>query len=546
MWFCSQLSDRVFFVPILFIALSLVYHPSPHFLTFQDQISPSSSKMILTISLLISILPIILIYLIMPRTTSTKTLIPPGPPGLPLIGNLLQFRSRTNLHVHLWQLSNNYGPLMHMKLGPVPVLVVSSAELAKEVLKTQDSAFCSRANHLGLRKLSYDCANIAFSPYSDYWREVKKITSVHLLNSKKNQSFRRIREDEVSRMIKRISAFAESGKVIKFDEMITSVMSILLCRTAFSKRYDEEGVDIRKFHGLLQDSQAMMSAFFVSDYFPLLSWIDKVCGSIRRLEKVWKKLDEFYQELINEHLDPGRAKINEDQDDILDVLIRLREGSSCSVELSWNSIKALLMDIFIAGIDTTAASIVWTMTALMKSPNVMKKLQLEIRETLGQKNLVDEDELQKLPYLKAVINESLRLYPPAPLLVPRETMDKGILKGYEVEPKTIVYVNAWAIARDPENWDNPEEFLPERFLNSDIDVRGHDFRVIPFGSGRRICPGLFMATTSLELIVANLVYAFDWEFPEGVMPEDIDMDALPGLTMCKKEPLCIVPKTYVV
>ncbi|XP_051133468.1 6,7,8-trihydroxycoumarin synthase-like [Andrographis paniculata] len=504
--------------------------------------------MILTISLLISILPIIiLIFLILPRTNTRKTLVPPGPPGPPLIGNLLQFSSRTNLHVHLWQLSKTYGPLMHMNFGPVPILVVSSAELAKEVLKTQDSAFCSRANHLGLRKLSYDCNDIAFSPYSDYWREVKKITLVHLLNSKKNQSFRRIREDEVSRMVKMIAAFAECGKVVELNEIVTSVMMILLCRTAFGKRYGDEGVELRRFHGLLQDTQAMMVAFFVSDYFPMLSFIDRAFGSIRRLDKVWKKLDEFYQELIDEHLDPGRAKIDEDEDDydILDVLIRLREDSSCSVELSWNSIKGLLMNIFIAGIDTTAASIVWTMTALMKAPNVMKKLQLEIRETLGQKNLVDEDEMQKLPYLKAVINESLRLYPPAPLLVPRETIKRAVLKGYQVEPKSIVYVNAWAIARDPENWDNAEEFLPERFMNTDIDVRGKDFRMLPFGSGRRICPGSFMASSTLELVLANLVYAFDWELPEGVRPQDVDTDSLPGITMSKKEPLCVVPRPHV-
>ncbi|WMV48405.1 hypothetical protein MTR67_041790 [Solanum verrucosum] len=200
--------------------------------------------------------------------------------------------------------------------------------------------------------------------------------------------------------------------------------------------------------------------------------------------------------------------------------------------------------MLVGGTNTSAATIIRAMTALIANPNAMKKVQAEIRESVGKKSIVNEDDVQTLPYFKAVIKETLRLYPPAPLLVPRETMENSILDGYEIKPTTIIYVNAWAIARDPEIWENPEEFIPERFLNSDIDFKGQNFELIPFGAGRRGCPAMALGVANVELVLSNLLYAFDWELPCGMKREDIDTDVLPGLTMHKKKPLCLVPQNY--
>ncbi|XP_057802391.1 6,7,8-trihydroxycoumarin synthase-like [Salvia miltiorrhiza] len=186
------------------------------------------------------------------------------------------------------------------------------------------------------------------------------------------------------------------------------------------------------------------------------------------------------------------------------------------------------------------------MTALMKAPIVMKKVQAEIRNLIGEKGKLDEGDLPNLPYLTAVIKETLRLYPPAPLLVPRQTIEKCTLEGYEIQPNTVVFVNVWAVARDPKYWENPDEFMPERFLNSNIhDITGQDFRAIPFGSGRRICPGMSMGLANVELTVASLLYNFDWEMPEGIKAQDIDTDTVPGITMHKKNPLILVARDYV-
>ncbi|KAL3623508.1 hypothetical protein CASFOL_032324 [Castilleja foliolosa] len=426
---------------------------------------------------------------------------------------------------------------MSMKLGSVPLLVVSSPKIAKEVLKTNDLTFSSRPTILGQVKLSYNRLDIAFAPYSESWRELRKICVVHLLSNKQVHSFRPIREDEVFRMITNIS----DGEVVNLSALALSLTSTLICKVAFGKT---EGFEMQRFDELMIESQMMQGGFgFVSNYLPLFGWMDRLSGLIARLDKVYREFDEFYQKIIDEHLDPRWAeKVN--PVNILDLLIQLKEDKSCSIELTWDHVKAILMDIFIAGTDTGAAAIVWTMTALMKNPTIMNKLQKQIRELIGKKGKVNEDDIQNLPYLKAVIKESLRLDPPTPLLLPRETLEKCIIDGYTVHPKTTVYINAWAIARDPEYWDNPNEFRPERFLNNNVDILGQDFQVIPFGSGRRGCPGISMGLATIEIAVANLLYTFDWEMPAGMSKEDIDTEVLPGLTMHKKNPLCVVPKNY--
>ncbi|KAK4421955.1 cytochrome [Sesamum alatum] len=299
------------------------------------------------ILVLILALTVIFMYFFHKKRTATKTLIPPGPPGLPFMGNLHQFATATNLHVHLWELSRKYGSLIHMKLGSVPVFVVSSAKLAKEVLKTQDSVFCSRPKLLGQQKLSYNCLDIAFSPFTDYSKEMRKIAVIHLFSLKKAQSFRHIREDEISRMVAKIQGLASSSDrvVVNLSEIVTDLATTLICRTAFGTRYDERGSEKRRFDKLVRDAQAAMAAFYVSDVYSLFSWVDKLTGKLARLDASYRSLDLFYQELIEDHLHRNRWKTmeKEEEENILDVLIRLKEQTVLSVELTWDHIKAILM-----------------------------------------------------------------------------------------------------------------------------------------------------------------------------------------------------------
>ncbi|RVW68067.1 Cytochrome P450 83B1 [Vitis vinifera] len=468
-------------------------------------------------------------------------LLPPGPPGLPFIGNLHQMDNSAP-HRYLWQLSKQYGPLMSLRLGFVPTIVVSSAKIAKEVMKTQDLEFASRPSLIGQQRLSYNGLDLAFSPYNDYWREMRKICVLHLFTLKRVKSYTSIREYEVSQMIEKISKLASASKLINLSEALMFLTSTIICRVAFGKRYEGEGCERSRFHGLLNDAQAMLGSFFFSDHFPLMGWLDKLTGLTARLEKTFREMDLFYQEIIEEHLKPDRKK--QELEDITDVLIGLRKDNDFAIDITWDHIKGVLMNIFLGGTDTGAATVTWVMTALMKNPRVMKKAQEEVRNTFGKKGFIGEDDVEKLPYLKAVVKETMRLLPSVPLLVPRETLQKCSLDGYEIPPKTLVFVNAWAIGRDPEAWENPEEFMPERFLGSSVDFRGQHYKLIPFGAGRRVCPGLHIGVVTVELTLANLLHSFDWEMPAGMNKEDIDLDTIPGIAMHKKNALCLVAKKY--
>lgn len=183
------------------------------------------------------------------------------------------------------------------------------------------------------------------------------------------------------------------------------------------------------------------------------------------------------------------------------------------------------------------------MAELTKNPKVMKKLQDEIRYAIKE-DQVKESELEKLEYLKMVVKEVLRLHVPAPLLLPRQTMSHFKLDGYDIDPKSHLYVNAWAIARDPNYWFNPEEFLPERFMGSNIDYRGQNFELLPFGAGRRSCPGMNMAIATVELTLANLLLRFDWKLPDGMKEDDVNMEEDAGLTVTNKSPLKLVPINF--
>jgi len=286
-------------------------------------------------------LPLLLFFFFQSRRTFKKPPLPPsGPIGLPIIGNLHQLDSSA-LYLQLWQLSKKYGPLFSLQLGLRPAIVVSSPKLAKEVLKDHDLECCGRPKLLSHQKLSYKGLEIAFSTYGDIWREIKKICVVHVLSSRRVPMFSSIRQFEVKQMIKKISEHASSSKVTNLNEVVMSLTSTIICRIAFGRSYEDEGTERSRFHGMLNECQAMWGTFFFSDYIPFLGWIDKLRGLHARLERIFKESDKLYQEVIDEHMDPNR-KIPE-YEDIVDVLLRLKKQGSLSIDLTNDHIKAVLM-----------------------------------------------------------------------------------------------------------------------------------------------------------------------------------------------------------
>ena len=205
----------------------------------------------------------------------------------------------------------------------------------------------------------------------------------------------------------------------------------------------------------------------------------------------------------------------------------------------------LSQNVLLGAINTSAITMTWAMAELMRNPRAMNKVQTKIRNQMGNnRSVITLDDIDQLHYLKMVIKETWRLHPPAPLLVPREVISEFEINGYNIQPKTLLHVNAWAIGRDPDTWKDPEVFFPERFMDNDIDAKGQNFELLPFGSGRRICPGMYMGTTMVEFGLANMLYHFDWKLPEGMVVEDIDMEESPGLNVGKKNELLLVPMKY--
>ncbi|KAG9446573.1 hypothetical protein H6P81_012701 [Aristolochia fimbriata] len=486
--------------------------------------------------LLLLLVPAFLLFDSKRRQSGRVVVLPPGPSQLPIIGNIHQLREVT--HRTLWSLSKQYGPLMFLKLGRRPLLIVSSAEMAKEVMRSQDLQFCSRPTFVSQTKLTYNNRDIAFAPYGTRWREMRKISILEIFSTKRVQSFVSIRNEEISKMIRIISNASLRRKSVDLSEMLLTFTNDVVLRAAFGKSYPDVEQKIN-LHEAINEERLLLTSFFFSDYLPQLGWMDAVTGLRARLKKNFTDLDSFYEKVINEHLDPKRPA--PELEDFVDVMLRLQQ----KLNLSRDDIKATLMNMLLGGTDTSSATVDWAMSELMKNPAAMKKAQKEVREIVqGEQCMVPETDLPKLQYLNAVIKETFRLHAPAPLLLPRETMEPCKIAGYDVPAKTTVMVNTLAIGQDPGSWKNPEEFKPERFEKSSVDYRGQDFELVPFGAGRRGCPGMYFGILNVELALANLLYCFDWELPEGTSRDQIDMGESCGLVVQRRTPLRLVPIKY--
>lgn len=359
---------------------------------------------------------------------------------------------------------------------------------------------------------------------------------LHLLSAKRVRSFRAVREEEVEATMDNIRHSCSSGStLLNLSETLSRVTNNVVCRVALGRTYGGERG--RGFKRLLEEFTELLGSFVVGDYVPWLEFLDRVSGLHGTAKRVAQEFDEFLDKVIEEHVS-GLGGTDMEHGNFVDVLLRIQRTNDVGFPIDTTVIKAIILDMFSAGTDTTSTLLEWTMTELLRHPIVMKKLQDEGKSVAGDKKHITEEDLGHMQYLKAVIKETLRLHPPVPLLVPRQSMQDIKLNDYHIEAGTRVIVNAWAIARDPMYWDQPEEFKPERFLNSSIDVKGNDFQLIPFGAGRRGCPGTMFAMMVNELVLANLVHQFDWALPSG--DNTLDMSETIGLTKQRKIPLMAV------
>ncbi|XP_062010358.1 desmethyl-deoxy-podophyllotoxin synthase-like [Rosa rugosa] len=464
---------------------------------------------------------------------------PPGPWKLPIIGNLHQLATGNPLPHHaLRDLAKKHGPIMHLKLGQVEATVISSSKAAEEVLKTHELTFAQRPLVLAVEVMSFAQSSIVFSPYGDYWRQMRKVCVLKLFNTKRVQSFRSIREEEVLNFIESIHSSSSKGLTpINFSEKISSLTNGIVSRAALGQKCKDE----KEFTSWLEEATQLAAGFDIPDLFPSLRFLGYVTGTIPKMKKMRNKLEKILERIINDHKIKNQGnEVNKPEEDFVDVLLKLQESKE--LEVTTDQIKDVIMDIFSAGSETTATTIEWAMSELMRNPSVMNKAQAELRKLLEGKPKIEEVDVQNLDYLKAVVKETLRLHPPGTLL-PRESRESCEISGYAIPAKTKVLINEWAIGRDPECWIDAESFKPERFMHgskSNVDFKGFDFEFIPFGAGRRICPGMSFGVSIIEVALSQLLYHFDWELGNGIKPDELDMSEAFGITCRRKHDLYVI------
>ncbi|XP_007014919.2 PREDICTED: (S)-N-methylcoclaurine 3'-hydroxylase isozyme 1 isoform X2 [Theobroma cacao] len=376
---------------------------------------------------------------------------PPGPVGWPILGSLPHLSHR--LHEDFFHLAKIHGPLFCLKMGIKPAIVISSPEMASEILKEKEGMFSSRTITEAIRVVSYDAHSIIFSPYGPRWKALRRILITELLSPKAFEQFEPVRTTQVHGLLKYLYILSKSSTQVNIAESaftaLANLVSNILCSKSLFDNSKPEG----------------------------------------------RKMKEMFWEMIKE--------------------------------------------MFIAGTETTSSTVEWGMTEILRKPSVHKKLLLELDQVVGKNRFVVESDIPNLPYLQATVKEVFRLHPGVPLIIPRRTNEACEVAGYHIPKHCIVYVNIWGIARDPKVWEDPLEFKPERFIGSSVDVKGQDFNLLPFGTGRRSCVGWPLAHRMVHYYLAALLHAFEWDSPPEILR---DMNERVGLTLQKDKSLLGTPK----
>lgn len=452
-------------------------------------------------------------------------------------------------HRGLANLAKQYGGVYHLRMGFIHMVAISNAEAAREVLQLHDSIFSNRPATVAISYLTYNRADMAFAHYGPFWRQMRKLCVMKLFSRKRAESWQSVK-DEVEVVITNVNN--NLGKSVNVGELVFNLTKNIIYRAAFGS-CSKEGQD--EFISILQEFSKLFGAFNIADFVPCLKWVDPQ-GFNDRLVKARGALDGFIDKIFDEHVEKKRNMSGDEDSDMVDELLAFYSDEAKvenesddlhnSIKLTRDNIKAIIMDVMFGGTETVASAMEWAMSELMRNPEELKRVQQELAAVVGLDRRVEESDIEKLTYLKCSVKETLRLHPPIPLLL-HETAEDATVGGYFVPKGSRVMINVWAIGRDKDSWEDPEEFRPSRFLDSSApDFKGSHFEFIPFGSGRRSCPGMQLGLYALDLALAHLLHCFTWELPNGMRASEMDTSDVFGLTAPRASRLIAVPAKRVV
>ncbi|CAJ1949543.1 unnamed protein product [Sphenostylis stenocarpa] len=472
---------------------------------------------------------------------------PPEPSGaLPLIGHLHLLGAQTPLARSFAALADKYGSIFQIRLGAYPALVICNREAIKECFTTNDKVLASRPKSSHGVHLGYNFAGFGFAPYGTYWIKIRKLTMLELLSARRLEFLRHVYESEIDTLVKDLRMYlgSKTGVKVTISEWLERLTFNMITKMIAGKRYFSylEDVDDVEAHGivkLIKEFMHISGEFVTSDLIPVLGWFGLHGQVLKSMKRIAKDLDTLVGGWVEEHKksDPLSNKSWENHD-FIDVMLSVIEDDPVSGHNRDTIIKATVMNIMLAGSDTTSTTMTWILAMLMKNPHALKRAQEEVDHHVGRERRVEANDLKNLVYLQAIMKETLRLYPPGPLLVPHEAREDCRIQGYHVPKGTRVFANVWKLHRDPSVWCEPEKFSPERFMNENGEVdEGHHFEYLPFGSGRRACPGSTFATQVSLMTLARLLQGFDLEVP---VDEPVDLEEGLGITLPKMNPLQIL------
>ncbi|XP_057978359.1 geraniol 8-hydroxylase-like [Malania oleifera] len=473
------------------------------------------------------------------RSKSINGKLPPGPAPLPVVGNLLKLGNKP--HRSLADLARLHGPIMTLRLGRLTTIVISSAAMAEEVLHKQDLTFSSRTIPDAIHAIHHHQFSMIWLPVSPRWRNLRKICNTQIFTPYRLDATQSLRRHKVTELLDEVGERCRAGEGVEIALVAFKTALNFLSNTVFS--VDLAGSNNSDTIQEFKEEMCMLADDIgkpnLVDYFPVLRKIDPQ-GIRRRMTANFQKVTGLFDSMIEQRVQLRKMYGGVRSNDMLDVLLNIsEEGGSEGIDRT--DILHLLMDLFSAGTDTSSGTMEWAMAELLHNPHMLSKVQTELRETIRKGNSMEEADIACLPYLQAVVKEIFRLHPPLPLLLPYKAQTDTNVCGFHVPEGAQVLVNVWTIGRDPKTWAEPNSFVPERFLGSDIDVKGRNFELIPFGAGRRICPGLPLATRMIHLMLGSLLHAFDWKLEEGIGPKDMIMEDKVGLTLRMAQPLRAIP-----
>ncbi|KAJ7961597.1 putative Cytochrome P450 [Quillaja saponaria] len=382
---------------------------------------------------------------------------------------------------------------------------------------------------------------------------MRKVTRLEILSAQRVDALKRtVFASEINIMIEDLFLFCtNNGGTSKVDisECIEILQLNVMVKVMTGRRYsvsfhDAAEGEVKRLKYMTNEFMYLFGQVDASDLFPFLGWFNFQTQNLKSMKRLAKEMDELFVTWIEEH-----AKMKQkgdptfDQNNFIDILQSAIEEKNNYGYTRDTIIKASILGLIVGGTETTTTTVIWLLSLLLKNKHTLKLVQEELDLHVGRERKVEYSDINNLVYLQATVKETLRLYPPGPVLVPHLANEDCQVQGYHVPKGTRLIVNAWKVHRDPNVWPEPEKFKPERFLTTHkgVDASGKHFVLLPFGSGRRACPGYTFATQLMYLAIARLLQGFDLKTPSN---EPIDMTETTGISLSRETPLevCLTPR----